>query len=126
MTSHCGHSFCSPCYAQLVRHANACALCREPLGATPPGINVALRGVAQSAFPSEFEQRVEEGRQEEDELEAARARSQRQQQNGANGVADDDDDQSNNIVTGVFCMSLSSLLCSQPDRPADDVPIELN
>jgi hypothetical protein len=108
----------------LKRHANACALCREPLGVTSPGVNVALRGVCQSMFPDEFAERVEEGRHEEDELEAARARSQEQQQRDlANAHAQDDDD---GVANGVFCMSLTSLLCAPPDRPPEDAPVELN
>lgn len=129
MTSHCGHSFCAPCYHELVRHSNTCALCREPFASTPPSVNVALRGVCAAAFPEEFLARSEEGRREEDEL--ARARSAELARasepargggggNGANARRNDDNDDDGGInlmsLQGVFCMSLSSLLCSHDER----------
>jgi hypothetical protein len=127
MTSHCGHSFCAPCYHELVRHSNTCALCREPFASTPPNVNVALRGVCAAAFPEEFLARSEEGRREEDEL--ARARSaelarandaSRDRGGGINARANDDENDEGGInlmgLQGVFCLSLSSLLCSH-DEP---------
>jgi hypothetical protein len=132
MTSHCGHSFCAPCYHELVRHSNTCALCREPFASTPPGVNVALRGVCAAAFPEEFLARSEEGRREEDEL--ARARSAELARaseparggggNGANARRNDDNDDDGggiNLMSlqGVFCMSLSSLLCSNQEAAAE-------
>jgi hypothetical protein len=129
MTSHCGHSFCAPCYHELVRHSNTCALCREPFASTPPSVNVALRGVCAAAFPEEFLARSEEGRREEDELARARsaelARATDSARNGGSGGGgnnarandDENDDGGINLMglQGVFCLSLSSLLCSHEE-----------
>lgn len=43
-----------------------CPLCREPLAAKAPSVNITLRGVIEKAFPSEYQERVEEGKLEEE------------------------------------------------------------
>ena len=51
LSSHCGHSYCTGCYLELLRHSARCALCREPLNERLPSVNVVLRSVIEAAFP---------------------------------------------------------------------------
>lgn len=61
VTTPCGHTFCRPCFARAIDHANKCPMCRTVLHVRRElPVSVVLKNLLERSFPEDYAARREE------------------------------------------------------------------